>query len=390
LLDVVVTGAGPAGARSAALCARAGLRTLLVERDPLPRDKCCAGGLLERAASLLDDPLPETVIEREISTVSVVHTSFREEFSLPKRAAVTVRRSAFDAYLVDRAVKAGAELWTPSRISKLREDAESVELTIDGRMVSTKALIIAEGATSRTASSLFGLYPGSDQGIGISMTCQLERDPGGHMEFHFLDTPLARFPFTFKFPLNGWMFATRGGANIGVVGKDLSAVIYRRGMEHMRKVVEERYGATSEAHVSAHPIPMRMRNPLHTRRCLLVGDAAGLTSPMSGEGMTNALKSASLASSAVEGMVSGTSTLKRYQRDVQAEILPILRASRFISPAAQWLIGVVDTPTLVKKMHGDPELVSTSLRISRGEEGWESLLRLVARRFPYLFFSSLT
>jgi len=82
--------------------------------------------------------------------------------------------------------------------------------------------------------------------------------------------------------------------------------------------------------------------------------------------------------------------LKRYQRDVQAESLPILRASRFISPAAQWLIGVVDTPTLVKKMHGDPELVSTSLRISRGEEGWESLLRLVARRFPYLFFSSLT
>ncbi len=390
MLDVVITGAGPAGARSACLCARAGLRTLLVERDILPRDKCCAGGLLERAAALLDDPIPETVIEREINTVSIVHSTFREEFELPHRAAVTVRRSAFDAYLVDMAVKAGAELWAPSRISRVRESTDGVELTIDGRAVNTKALIIAEGATSRTASSLFGPYHGRDQGIGMAMTCQLQRDPGGHMEFHFLGTPIDRFPITFKFPLNGWMFATRGGANIGVAGKELSAVTYRKGMEHMRTVVEERYGSISDAHISAHPIPMRMRHRLHTRRCLLVGDAAGLTSPMSGEGMTNALKSAYLASRAVEDMVEGTGSLKSYRSNVKAEILPILRASRFISPTAQWLIGVVDTPVLMRKMHGDPELVSTSLRISRGEERWESLLRLVARRFPYLFFSSLT
>ena len=390
MLDVVITGAGPAGARSASLCARAGLRTLLVERDTLPRDKCCAGGLLERAAALLNDPIPEYVIEKEINTVSIVHSSFREEFVLPNRAAVTVRRSAFDAYLVDMAVKAGAELWTPSRISRVREGTDGVELVIDGRVVKTKALIIAEGATSRTASSLFGPYPGRDQGIGMAMTCRLEHDPGGHMEFHFLGTPLSRFPYTFRFPLNGWMFSTRDGANIGVAGKDMSAASYRAGIEHMRKDVEEHYGQLFDAHVSAHPIPMRMRHRLHTRRCLLVGDAAGLTSPMSGEGMTNALKSASLASRAVEALVNGTGSLRSYQSNVHADILPILRASRFTSPTAQWLIGVVDTPTLMRKMHGDPELVSTSLRISRGEEEWESLLRLVARRFPYLFFSSLT
>ncbi len=390
MLDVVITGAGPAGARSASLCARAGLRTLLVERDALPRDKCCAGGLLERAAALLDGPLPEAIIEKEINTVSIVHSSFREEFSLPHRAAVTVRRSAFDAYLVEQAMKAGAEVWTTSRISRVRENADDVEITIDGRVVNTKALIIAEGATSRTASSLFGPYPGKDQGIGMSMTCQLENDPGGHMEFHFLGTPLTRFPLTFKFPLNGWMFSTREGANIGVAGKDLSAANYRAGLDHMRKDVEEHYGHVSGTHTSTHPIPTRIRHQLHTRRCLLVGDAAGLTSPMSGEGMTNALKSASLASRAVEGVVNGTSSLKSYRKGINSEILPILRASRAISPAAQWLIGVVDTPVLMRKMHGDPDIVSTSLQISRGEAEWEALLRLVVRRFPYLFFSSLT
>ncbi len=388
-MDVVVSGAGPAGARSACLCARAGLRTLLLERGTIPRDKCCAGGLLERAAALLDGPLPGSVIEKEINSVSVVHSTFREEFVLPHRAAVTVRRSAFDAYLVEEAVKAGTEVWSPARISRVREGTESVELEVDGRPVHARALIIAEGATSRTASSVLGPYPGEDQGIGIAMTCGLERDPGGSMEFHFLGTPIERFPFRFQFPLNGWMFATRGGANIGVVGKDLTADTYRAGMEHMRRDVEERFGAASDVRPSAHPIPMRVRRRLHTRRCLAVGDAAGLTSPMSGEGMTNALKSAALAAGAVEGLVHHGRSLRAYRQGVRAEILPILRASRTISPTAQWLIGVVNTPVLVRKMHDDPEMVSTSLRISRGEEGWESLLRLVARRFPYLFFSSL-
>lgn len=390
MLDVVVTGAGPAGARSACLCAQAGLRTLLVERNALPREKCCAGGLLERAAALLDGPIPGSVIEREIDTVSVVFPSFREDFVLPRRAAVTVRRSAFDSYLVDEAVKAGVEVWSPARISRVREGPDQVEMCIDDRKVSAKALIIAEGATSHTASSLFGPYPGKDQGIGIAMTCDLPRNPGGHMEFHFLGSPLSRFPFKFKFPLNGWMFATRGGANIGVVGKDLTATTYRSAMEHMKETVEERYGSATNARLSAHPIPMLMRRRIHTRRCLLVGDSAGLTSPMSGEGMTNALKSAALAARAVEGMLTGRSSLGRYQREVGSTIRPILRASRAISPAAQWLIGVVDTPVLMRKLHGDPEIVSTSLHISRGEAEWESLLRLVVRRFPYLFFSSLT
>ncbi|MBI0584827.1 MAG: NAD(P)/FAD-dependent oxidoreductase [Methanomassiliicoccus sp.] len=386
----MVTGAGPAGARSAWLCAQAGLRTLLVERGGVPREKCCAGGLLERASGLLEEPLPSSVIEQEITSVSIVHADFRADFELQARAAVTVRRSAFDAYLAERAVKAGAELWSRSTITKVAERPEGVEMTVDGRAVASKALIVAEGATSRTASALFGPYRGRDQGMGVATTCRLDRDPGGRMEFHFLGTPLEKFPYRFQFPLNGWMFATRRGANIGVAGKDLSGERYRAGMDLMRRNVEERYGEVLDVRTSAHPIPMVPRRRLHTRRCLVVGDAAGLASPMSGEGMTNAFKSAALASEAVRGLIADGASLSSYRRGVASDILPIIRASRAISPPVQWLMGVVDTPLLVKKLRDDPEMVSTCLRISRGEVEWEALLRLVVRRFPYLFFSSLT
>lgn len=386
---MVVTGAGPAGARSACLCARAGLRTLLLEREVIPREKCCAGGVLERASGLLDEPLPDRVIEHEITSVAIVHRDFRADFELPTRAAVTVRRSAFDAYLVERAQRAGAELWSPCAISRAVERPDVVEITVGGREVTSKALIVAEGATSRTASALFGPYPGTGQGMGLALICQLEHDPGGRMEFHLLGTPIARYPFRFRFPLNGWMFATRGGANIGVAGKDLGGSEYRAALDGLRACIEERYGVASEVRQSAHPIPMVPRRRLNTRRCLLVGDAAGFASPLSGEGMTNAFRSAAHAAEAVTGMIAGSSSLSSYRRGVATDVLPVIRASRTISPKAQWLMGVVNTPVLMKKMQNDPELVSICLGISKGERSWEALLRLIARKFPYLFFSSL-
>lgn len=387
---MVVSGAGPAGARAACLCARSGLRTLLLERESIPREKCCAGGLLERAAGLLDERLPDRVIEHEITSVSIVHRDFRADFDLPTRVAVTVRRSAFDAYLADSAVKAGAELWSPCSISKVAERDGSVEMTAGGRAVSSRALIVAEGATSRTASALFGPYPGKHQGVGLSMTCSLPRDPGGRMEFHFMGTPIDRYPFRFKFPLNGWMFAARGGANIGVTAKDVDGAECRAALDRLRKEVEGRYGEATGVRLSAHPIPMVPRRRLHTRRCLLIGDAAGLASPLSGEGMTNAFKSAAHAAGAVRGLIDGSRSLAAYSRGVRADVLPVIRASRVISPQAQWLMGIVDTPVLVRKMQEDRELVSTCLGISNGERSWEALLRLIVRKFPYLFFSSLT
>ena len=57
----------------------------------------------------------------------------------------------------------------------------------------------------------------------------------------------------------------------------------------LRTAVEDNYGELLDSWTAAHPIPVVPRKKLHTPRCLLVGDAAGLASPMSGEGMTNAL-----------------------------------------------------------------------------------------------------
>ncbi|HAR45089.1 MAG TPA: geranylgeranyl reductase, partial [Nitrospiraceae bacterium] len=65
MYDVIVAGAGPAGSTCARLCAKQGLRTLLLDKDRFPRSKTCAGAVSEQALMYLDFPLPHWVIERE-------------------------------------------------------------------------------------------------------------------------------------------------------------------------------------------------------------------------------------------------------------------------------------------------------------------------------------
>ena len=79
--DVIVVGAGPAGAVTARGLAVAGVKTLLVEKEKLPRYKTCAGGINVRAANLLDFDIAP-VVERVISGARF---SYKSRYRLTRR-----------------------------------------------------------------------------------------------------------------------------------------------------------------------------------------------------------------------------------------------------------------------------------------------------------------
>ena len=60
--DVIIVGAGPAGATLAYELARRGIGVLLLEKEKLPRHKCCAGGVTSKAARLLDFDISEVAL----------------------------------------------------------------------------------------------------------------------------------------------------------------------------------------------------------------------------------------------------------------------------------------------------------------------------------------
>src|SRR3954470_20910028 len=135
--DVIVAGTGPAGATAALRLARAGLRVLMVERDALPRQKPCGGGISTRVLTRfpwLRSSL-EQIPAHPVSDLYLEGPSgdvFRMRADGP--AVILIRRIEFDYRLPSLAMEAGAALLAPAAIAQVRQDPDGVTLrTRDGR-----------------------------------------------------------------------------------------------------------------------------------------------------------------------------------------------------------------------------------------------------------------
>jgi geranylgeranyl reductase family protein len=384
--DVVVSGAGPAGSQAAYRCALAGLRTVLLERDALPRPKCCAGGVLARAQARAGLQLPPDLVEQEVRRFAVVWDGRRKEFPLSTEVARIVRRDRLDDFLAKRAEGAGAEVRERTKSLRAKETDQDVTVVTDRGEISAKALIVAEGCTSRLASSLYGPYPGRKMAMGMAVDCEFDTGPGDVMEVHFIDTPTDRLSAKLAFPLNGWMFPHRHGGNVGVVGQAATADQLRGTVEKVMKNCEDSYGGVvSRSTLTAHPLPLYPRRRLHTRRTLLVGDAAGFVNPITGEGMSYAFSSANLAAGSVERLLNGGAGLGSYARGCRGEILNDLSAASFFGSNLHWLLGKVDLPGFFDQVERNRGVMDACAGIARGEDNWRSLLmKMVPQILPLL------
>jgi geranylgeranyl reductase family protein len=391
--DVIVSGAGPAGSVAAYHCARLGLSTLLIERGAIPRPKCCAGGMLLRAVSRLPFDLPPELVEKEIMGFVMQIGDYRRAFDLEERVGIVVKRDTLDSFLARQAEKQGAALWTSAGVTSITESEHSVEVMTDQGNVEGRTMIVAEGATSRSARQLFGEYPKEQLAMGVATNVTFAADTGNSIEIHLIGTPTEHLSFRTGFPLNGWMFPRSHGANIGAVGLGASKQQLYSSVETIKKYAEARFGAIlSSDQISAHPIPIKPRKALHSRRALAVGDAAGLANPITGEGMTYAFTSGALAANAVKAAVEQGSTVSAFQGyDAQCRqtIIKDLRAAGLLSPLLHRLVGVVDTRKFLENFHDEDDLVKACLEIAQGRARWPLLAKLAVPRFPRLFFSSL-
>ena len=390
--DVIVSGAGPSGSYAAYLLARKGYRTVLVERDPIPRYKCCAGGVLHRAAKTLDFSIPESLIERKVAGVSVIVGDKQHDIDVGKIAITTVRRSRFDEFLARKAEDAGCELIAGSVLEGIKEYSDRIEVSVNGKLMEARALVIAEGVSSKNASQLFGRYPGGFSSMGMAVECNEVVDRGQRAHLYMLDTPTKGIRWGPGFPLMAWMFPLKLGCNIGVVGSGYSNETMVNGMIQVADNLERISGARPSIEgYCAHPIPLRARKRLHTRRALVVGDAAGLTSAISGEGMSYCFKSAINASKAIDSLLVTPKgdPLSLYDKLSRDNIVRDMKAAELIAPILHWLIGVVDPDRFFDNIVKYDGIFNATENIAYGDMDWRALLAETIPAFPSLFFSSL-
>jgi geranylgeranyl reductase family protein len=313
--DVAVIGAGPAGSTAAYRLARAHARVLLVDKERFPRDKPCGGGLTTRAVRQLPFSV-EPVVEDRITRVRcrLRYGRVMERESAQVLCAMTQRRR-LDAFLVEQAVAAGAEFRDGVRVT-LESDTQ---IRVDGKPVEVAAVIGADGANGGTSKAL-GLGGGIVNGVALEGNLAYERLPRDTWR-GLLVLELAVIPGGY-----GWIFPKGDHVNVGVGGWGEEGPKMR---QHLRMLCGH-YGIELRdlSDVRGHRLPMRRpQTRLARGRALLIGDAAGLVDPVSGDGMYEAFVSSRLAAEHVTALLEGRSeSLDPYQTALQRELNPLASA----------------------------------------------------------------
>jgi geranylgeranyl reductase family protein len=370
--DVTIAGAGPSGSVLAYELAKQGVKVLLLEKHKLPRRKVCAGGITVRAASLL--PLDiSSVVE---DTIYGARLSYNR---IPKRVrrydkplAYMVMREKFDYLLTKRACEAGATLEDEHEIRDFEINKGNVLVKTNFETFSTPVLVGADGANSMVVQSL-GLKQGYEYGLGIN--CHVKVNPGKLAEWDGL--------IGLDYGISGgyaWVFPKQDCLSIGAGGAFTVAKKLKPYVFELIKAYD--LSDHNDQPVLGHLMPIRKATaPLVQQRVLLVGDAAGLIDPLTGEGIYYALKSSYLAAPTILRFLDGkTSDLSEYEQAVNRELAPELKIARTVQKMNS------ATPRIFFKYLTDNDRFWRAFcRMLRGERTYSSLKKSLSPPLRWLF-----
>lgn len=307
--DAVVIGAGPAGSVTAALLARQGMRTILVERDRFPRTKVCGCCLGPRGVSALKRAHLDGAIAGAATLESVSLAHGRHWISLPLEGTRVIGRDVMDARLAEAAASAGCDVRmgtratvmgtgdprTPARV-RIEAVAAGHELHVEAGMV-----VCADGIGGRSLAPLCGEAAWSVDPMsrfGVSATL----GPGA------LDVPSGQLWMMSH--ADGYVGAVRLPSGEVDVAAALDPAAARRagGPAALVAAVVGGCGRRLECD-AAHgwkgtPALTRRRAWVARGRVICVGDAAGYIEPFTGEGMSWAIEGAAAAAREASGIVS--------------------------------------------------------------------------------------
>jgi geranylgeranyl reductase family protein len=357
--DVIVVGAGPAGSFAAQCLAARGASVLLLDRACFPRDKPCGGGLTVRAVRLLPysvEPVVEAVVDRiELR----LRYGRRFERARGKPLVMMTQRSRLDAFLAERAAAAGAEFRDGQRVGAVTAERRGVAVQVGRRWLRAEAVIGADGANGVTARSL-GLCAGPAYGVALEADVPLE----------LVDAERYRGRIVFELGVvrggYGWVFPKGDHLNVGVGGWQREAPSLRRDLAALcgeHGIPQERL-----QNVRGYRLPVgRPQAALARGRALVVGDAAGLIDPLTGDGIYEAFLSARLAAAETAELLAGRAPdLERYP------ILVRRALGRELANAWAAKIALECLPRLMFTI-ARTEVVQRGLeRLARGEQGDEA------------------
>lgn len=372
LYDIIIAGAGPAGSFAAYNLAKKGYKTLLIDKAIFPRYKTCGGGITYKAFNLIPfnlDNITQSAIYNFIFSSNFDNIYKRQSDKLLMKCFM---RDEFDNMLVLEAISAGTVFLQQERIKNIQINPDFFIINTEKNSFKSKILIGADGANSTVARRLNLMQNDVLKAYAIES------------EVYTNDITLKQYENTVGLDWGaiidgyGWIFPKKDHLSIGVGASFKNAKLvkpYYNALCNKLKI-----NTQSVKSFKAHPIPFRINNnPIYSGKAILIGDAAGLTDPLTGEGIYYAMKSALIASDTIASFLSDNchTDLAQYQNEINKQIMPELLAAIPV----QHIFNCA--PLYFHKLIGKNErLWSAFCRILRGDLNYFD----IQRKFPYSSF----
>ena len=272
--DVIIVGAGPAGLTCAEVTAKQGASTLVLERKKTIGQKVCAGGITWNGLiTKLKD-----ISERSFRT-QYIYTK-KQHFSISKKNPIiaTVNRETLGQLMYENALNVGATIRTNCQVTSIDNDTITFLNRDSGlyERVKCRTLVGADGSSSTVRKHL--QIPVTDFGVGINFMVEGDFPT---MEWH-LNSSLFGSGYC-------WIFPHQGMASVGAYAdaKSVSAKFLKKSLLHWSN---SNHINLSESTLTAERINYDYKG-YRFDNVFLIGDAAGLASALTGEGIYPAMVS---------------------------------------------------------------------------------------------------
>ena len=329
--DVIVCGGGPAGSTTAFYAAKAGMKVLLLDKSKFPRDKACGGLLTAR----LFDELPELekyikpIIECPSRDVNLYSPSmkYKIDYEFPVGTPWNITRTVFDNAVLEAARDVGAEVMTQTRIKDYEFNGGVTVKTSNGDFKG-KMVVGATGPADKLASMVRekrNIKPWSDSQMGTALMWE------PHVGKEFIDKTYSKnssLLVHFKpggIEGYGWVFPKKEILNIGFGGYNRtikSIKIKEIWTDYINLLKEDGYFPEEQEVPPVKGAPLPLDGPIKATTMdytLLVGDSAGMVSPLSGEGIYYGMHAGKIAidtiKKALETNDFSQKNLDQYHRD---------------------------------------------------------------------------
>ncbi len=376
--DVIVVGSGPSGSTAARQCALKGLKTLMLEKEKLPRYKPCGGGITPKAASLLDFKIKKELIEGGCFGTQLHYRDYKIEVRTPFKIISFVSRDKFDLYLAEKAVDAGVELRESERVKSVELTKDAVNVRTNRNIYKASAVIGADGVNSIVSRSVRKAFRPKE--LALSLEAQVPIKQGMIEDQDMSTIYMGYIPRGY-----GWVFPKEEHLSVGIYGT-LS------GFGNPKDVFANflsKLNLDTNIEYHAHLIPFGgYDRTLYSDRILLVGDAAGFVDPLFGEGIPYAINSGRIAADtlvkAYEQEEFSRKVLKEYSNTCHSIFDTYLKDALNVS------LLIYKHPTVfVKSIASNKPLLYKGLEIAAGRIDYKQFRKWFLIRIPYYCIRSL-